>query len=70
MNLLKNQVGIEGMFIMVKNNVDTPMIPYSYFTDKRLEAYMPLAVGQRWKTEKVAAKLEAFAIASLDPARE
>jgi hypothetical protein len=69
LNLVKTQVGIEAMLIIVSNNVETPAAPEVYFTDPRLERYMPIAVGNHWRTFRVLSKMHAFALASLDASR-
>jgi hypothetical protein len=66
MTALSNRVGIEGMFVIVRNNTDFNMPPQWHFTSKELERYMPLAVRKRWDTGEVGGKLEAFAIAGCD----
>jgi hypothetical protein len=66
MSSLAYRVGIEGMFVIVRNNTDFHMEPYWYFTSSELERYMPLAIRKRWDTAQVGAKLEAFAIAGCD----
>ncbi|KAJ7102690.1 hypothetical protein C8R43DRAFT_963918 [Mycena crocata] len=65
---LAKRVGIQGMFCIVRDNTDFHMVPRWYFTSAELERYMPIATCKTWDTGEVGMKLEAFAIAGLDPA--
>ncbi|CAK5272792.1 unnamed protein product [Mycena citricolor] len=60
------RVGIECMWLIVRNNTDFYMDPQWFFTSPHLERYMPLAVGRQWELSKVGAKVEAFAVAGCD----
>ncbi|KAK6980889.1 hypothetical protein R3P38DRAFT_3334080 [Favolaschia claudopus] len=62
------RVGIEGFFVLVRNNVDFKMEPEWYFTSKELENYMEIVTRKKWSTSEVGMRLEAFAIAGCDPA--
>jgi hypothetical protein len=66
MTALSNRVGIEGFFVIVRNNTDFNMAPQWHFTSKELQRYMPLAVRKRWDTGEVGGKIEVFAIAGCD----
>jgi hypothetical protein len=70
LNLMKMQVGVEGMFIVVPNNAENPALPEIHWTDPRLEKYMPTAVGSYWNSHHVLTKLNSFAVANLDPSRQ
>ncbi|KAF9472020.1 hypothetical protein BDN70DRAFT_819271 [Pholiota conissans] len=63
---LKTRVGVEGFFCIVRNNTQFYIDPVWYFTAQQLEDYMPVAVGRKWNSTDVAAKLESFAIAGCD----
>ncbi|KAF8163959.1 hypothetical protein BJ912DRAFT_830954, partial [Pholiota molesta] len=63
---LKTRVGIEGFFCIVRNNTEFYIDPTWYFMSQQVAEYMPIAVGKKWATDKVASKLEAFAIAGCD----
>ncbi|KAL0563589.1 hypothetical protein V5O48_018476 [Marasmius crinis-equi] len=68
MKALALRVGIEGMFLLVRNRGDPFMAPIWGWTSKKLEGYMPLAVKGGWDTEKVGGHIEAFAVAGCDTA--
>ncbi|KAJ7362723.1 hypothetical protein DFH08DRAFT_1025106, partial [Mycena albidolilacea] len=65
MTTLSNRVGIEGTFVIVRNNTDFNMLLQWHFTSK-LERYMPLAVRRCWDTGEAGGMLEAVAIAGCD----
>ncbi|KAF7371855.1 hypothetical protein MVEN_00042400 [Mycena venus] len=60
------RVGVEGFFVVVRNNTDCNCEPFWYFTSSELRQYMPLAVRKHWDTAQVGMKLEAFALAGCD----
>jgi hypothetical protein len=63
---LKQRVGIEGFFCMVRTATNFHMAPQWYFTSVGLHDYMKIAVRRRWDTAEVGTKLEAFSIAGCD----
>ncbi|KAJ7853295.1 hypothetical protein B0H14DRAFT_3450278 [Mycena olivaceomarginata] len=65
---LKQRVGVEGLFCIVRNNVEFQIEPEWYFTCDAIEQYMEVATRKKWVTGEVGMKLEAFAIAGCDPA--
>ncbi|KAJ6573776.1 hypothetical protein DFH09DRAFT_915771, partial [Mycena vulgaris] len=66
MDALSIRVGIEGFFLIVRNNSDFHIGPQWHWTSPDLERYMPLAVTRRWDQAGVGAKVEAFALAGGD----
>jgi hypothetical protein len=63
---LKQRVGIEGFFCMVRTATNFHMAPQWYFTSAALHDYMKIAVRRRWDTAEIGTKLEAFSIAGCD----
>lgn len=63
---MNTAAGVESMYCAVRGTHNFNMDPSWYFTNKKLEEYMPLAVGNRWDTVKVGTKLEAYAVAKCD----
>ncbi|KAL0571869.1 hypothetical protein V5O48_010089 [Marasmius crinis-equi] len=66
MEALARRDGVEGFFMIVRNRADPFMAPYWWFTNEKLESYMPFAIRGGWDTEKVGARCEAFAVAGLE----
>lgn len=60
---LDDRVGVDGFFIIVRNNKNFVVEPHSFFTSPAMEDYLPICIGRVWESNHVASQLEAFAIA-------
>ncbi|KAJ8087332.1 hypothetical protein PM082_006162 [Marasmius tenuissimus] len=69
LDALALRVGIEAMFMIVRNHHDPFMALTFGWTNEKLRDYMPLAVAGGWKTERVGTCCEAFAITGCDTSR-
>ncbi|KAL0061715.1 hypothetical protein AAF712_011432 [Marasmius tenuissimus] len=69
LDALALRVGIEAMFIIVRNHGDPFMAPTFGWTNEKLRDYMPLAVTGGWDTETVGTHCEGFAIAGCDTSK-
>ncbi|TFK59028.1 hypothetical protein BDN72DRAFT_906209 [Pluteus cervinus] len=66
---LQRRAGVQAMVCIFRNTAAYVMDLQWFFTNPEIKPYLPMAVGRRWDTSQVGARLEAFAIAGCDTAR-
>ncbi|KAK1216231.1 hypothetical protein PQX77_021145 [Marasmius sp. AFHP31] len=68
LNAMSLRCGSEAILLVVRNRTDPFMEPFWYYSNPKLEHYMPFAIRGGWDSEKVGARCEAFAVAGCDTA--